>query len=782
MIWMVNKMNEKIMSKIKEDILSLESMLNISNNSENDNENEYKRAAKYIKNYINESGILLEDENEILSVFYDAFNNRFGIDALKSLNDDNLLETLFYANTDANDNLCYWLEMQPTSKEYYGGISGGSAYKFGLFKHSKTNKWTTGSPTKPVELSEEGALALGKEIRDKLISGYEIISSSKCESLEDYINCQNKLNSVLGNNINTQWIHKYFSIMFPDKFCGFHSFDWQKHVLYSLRIKPHEDYYVRSGQIAIICRYANLKYHNFIKVIVEKFGGIRRFIKLNAMIENVDYSDEMFEMKIVGIPWKDIGNLSDYDTTGAINKKAIADSLADKYFSDNKKASKYAGEIKTFYESDENSIFVIMKDDELLAFASEIEEYQYDSRKNISHYKRCSWKTTFSKVDVLPDKNECSLTMCHELRNEANLLYLYEKYFYEGNLDEGERAEKMKDRNSFVELVYKTGISTNYQYNRILFGAPGTGKSYTINKDKDELLVNGGGFERVTFHPDYSYAGFVGTYKPVSSKGEISYKFIPGPFMRTLVKALESGRSLDPKPYLLLIEEINRANVAAVFGDVFQLLDRKDGISEYAIQASEDIKEYLAEKLGGEPDNYETIRIPDNMLIWATMNSADQGVFPMDTAFKRRWDFTYLGINDAENDIIDKVVRLPGEENSIAWNSIRKGINSKMVALKINEDKQLGPYFINVDNIIEDEETNELNADEFIRIFKNKVLMYLFEDAVKQRRSDIFGGCEDSHRQVYSEICKEFDAKGIDIFSSDITNAIEEYENQRGEK
>ena len=114
-----------------------------------------------------------------------------------------------------------------------------------------------------------------------------------------------------------------------------------------------------------------------------------------------------------------------------------------------------------------------------------------------------------------------------------------------------------------------------------------------------------------------------------------------------------SGRTENVKPYLLIIEEINRANVAAVFGDIFQLLDMDEkGVSEYPIQASEDMKEYLATELGGLPDDFEQIRIPDNMFIWATMNSADQGVFPMDTAFKRRWDFTYLGIDDSEEELI----------------------------------------------------------------------------------------------------------------------------------
>ena len=138
----------------------------------------------------------------------------------------------------------------------------------------------------------------------------------------------------------------------------------------------------------------------------------------------------------------------------------------------------------------------------------------------------------------------------------------------------------------------------------------------------------------MTFHPDYSYANFVGTYKPVpckdsDGKDAITYSYVPGPFMRTYVKALQNSRTDAPKPFLLVIEEINRANVAAVFGDVFQLLDRGDDeVSEYPIQASEDIKKYLAGELGGNPDDYAEIRIPDNMFIWATMNSADQGRIP----------------------------------------------------------------------------------------------------------------------------------------------------------
>lgn len=329
-----------------------------------------------------------------------------------------------------------------------------------------------------------------------------------------------------------------------------------------------------------------------------------------------------------------------------------------------------------------------------------------------------------------------------------------------------------------TKLKYNTSLECDKPYNLIIFGAPGTGKSYKINQDKEELLKDGGAFERVTFHPDYSYANFVGTYKPVpyidgEGKEAITYEYVPGPFMRVYVNALKNGRTDDVKPYVLIIEEINRANVAAVFGDVFQLLDRNEnGVSEYPIQASEDMKKYLAKELGGIPSDYSKIKIPNNMFIWATMNSADQGVFPMDTAFKRRWDFTYLGIDDNDAEICGKYVLLSAKQSQkVEWNKLRKAINNFLAKEKINEDKQLGPYFI-AKNIVVPKSGDEISRDKFISAFKNKVIMYLFEDAAKQKRSKIFEGCKDSGTR-YSEICKAFDANGIEIFNQDIQNESE---------
>ena len=339
-------------------------------------------------------------------------------------------------------------------------------------------------------------------------------------------------------------------------------------------------------------------------------------------------------------------------------------------------------------------------------------------------------------------------------------------------------ADVTNEINDAKDIKFTTGIKSDFPPNRILFGAPGTGKSYTLNNDRKTLLGadNEVDYERVTFHPDYSYANFVGTYKPVPDKDDdgkeiITYNYVPGPFMRVYVNALKNSKTDNIKPYLLIIEEINRANVAAVFGDIFQLLDRgDDNVSEYPIQASEDIKKYLSSELNVPVEEVSKICIPDNMFIWATMNSADQGVFPMDTAFKRRWDFTYLGINDSDSDLRGKYVILGTKlKQKVEWNELRKAINNFLAKQKINEDKQLGPYFISR-KIVVPESGDEIDKDRFISTFKNKVIMYLFDDAAKQRVPKLFEGCFDNSSR-YSEICREFEEKGIGIFNSDIQMA-----------
>ena len=303
--------------------------------------------------------------------------------------------------------------------------------------------------------------------------------------------------------------------------------------------------------------------------------------------------------------------------------------------------------------------------------------------------------------------------------------------------------------------------------------------NHSINNSCDEFSTT---YERVTFHPNYSYAQFVGTYKPVTKtndeKEEIAYEYVPGPFIRTFINAKKTGQNV-----LLLIEEINRANVAAVFGDVFQLLDRKsDGTSEYPITTSEDLRKFLAkpENLGGSPNDYKTISIPSNMYIWATMNSADQGVLPMDAAFKRRWEFEYINIDDGAGELNGVTIPIPNGKNpdgsvkyeSIEWNELRKAINEQLKKVSgVNEDKLLGPFFIGDETKIKNAAQN---AEQFCKSFKSKVLMYLFEDVVKMQPGELFE-TKDGSNIHYSDICKDFDSIGLKIFVKSIYEKFPEF-------
>lgn len=317
--------------------------------------------------------------------------------------------------------------------------------------------------------------------------------------------------------------------------------------------------------------------------------------------------------------------------------------------------------------------------------------------------------------------------------------------------------------------------------NLIFFGAPGTGKSYQLAR-LAEKYFDKRNVRRVTFHPDYTYAQFVGCYKPVttmrsmtdedgrdSDASEISYRFVPGPFLETYVAAVQN----PGMNYLLVVEEINRANPAATFGDVFQLLDRdSDGRSEYEIAIPHEMREYLhvflpeyatathiqdPERLFSEQlrlkGETRRLSLPPNMFIWATMNSADQGVFPMDTAFKRRWDFRYMGIDKGADKISGYAVPVGTPTRMVNWDMLRRGINHVLLEAGVNEDKLLGPFFISPAKLAD--------SDGFTQVFKDKVLLYLFEDAAKTKASKVF-----SHegRATYSDVCEDFERLGELMF------------------
>lgn len=255
----------------------------------------------------------------------------------------------------------------------------------------------------------------------------------------------------------------------------------------------------------------------------------------------------------------------------------------------------------------------------------------------------------------------------------------------------------------------------------IYYGCPGTGKSHQV-KDLTEGLKGEKTIKfddettnvfRTTFHPDYDYSTFVGCYKPVKENGVLDYKFVPQVFTNAYVTAKKHPET----PIYLIIEEINRGNCAQIFGDLFQLLDRENGESKFPIDAEEELMKYLRDE--AQLDDYIKIKLPANFNIYATMNTSDQSLFPMDSAFKRRWEMKYIKINYTEKEA-DYTFKVNGADYH--WLEYLPCINDKITLATDSEDKQMGEFFIR----------SNMNATEF----KNKVMFYLWNDVCK----DLYAG------------------------------------------
>ena len=272
-------------------------------------------------------------------------------------------------------------------------------------------------------------------------------------------------------------------------------------------------------------------------------------------------------------------------------------------------------------------------------------------------------------------------------------------------------------------------------YNTIFYGAPGTGKSFKLDQILDDIPNKQK--ERITFHPDFDYASFVGGYKPISVKGDddkydIQYKFVAQAFAKIYVEAWKNIE--NENKYFLAIEEINRGNCAEIFGDIFQLLDRD---ANYTVTPSDEFYNYLKEELSEEHAGLkEGLKLPNNLYIYATMNTSDQSLFPMDSAFKRRWDWEYIPIcydpkTEEEKDNPSYNFKVYLDDNVyFSWNQFIKNINENHIQNEptLGMDKCIGNYFI------------KPNTEKKITIeaFINKVLFYLWNDVFKDEKNEVF--------------------------------------------
>ena len=328
-------------------------------------------------------------------------------------------------------------------------------------------------------------------------------------------------------------------------------------------------------------------------------------------------------------------------------------------------------------------------------------------------------------------------------------------------------------------------VYENMRYNTTIHEVIGNNRKIFDSIITSKTQININPIERVTFYDGYTHGQFVGSYKPFPDEDGITYKYVPGPFLRQLIKAYK----YPEHNFCLIIEEINRARADRVFGNIFQLLDRdEEGNSRYRTALSEEQKEYIKKELYQENEilvreilTYDGIYIPKNLYIWATMNCADQGVYHLDTAFKRRWGFEHIDLDENKDAFVDEektygIFYQQKDEirDAVTWNDFREVINDALMNAGIHEDRLLAPFFIGKSEFIRYKDLiypYEYFYEAEEGAFVNKILMYLFDDVLRYKRNN---------NPVFNEVYKSFSKlkKGYfndsSIFNNEILKKLNE--------
>lgn len=393
--------------------------------------------------------------------------------------------------------------------------------------------------------------------------------------------------------------------------------------------------------------------------------------------------------------------------------------------------------------------------------------------KNGEEYEDATIFAKYYDKNNLPSENELKEDLLeyvklYEFTKEHNIFEIIEKSFDENNdYDEFLKNNNIDEKKLQPLLISEKKIGKNV----LLYGVPGSGKSWTIKKDycNDESRM-----ERVIFHPDYTYGDFVGQILPKVSNGDVSYEFTSGPFTRIMKKAYENVY----ENYYLIIEEINRGNAPAIFGDIFQLLDRKneENDDDFPIKTSEYFitNADMADKIYDDKQKEkfgDRVRIPSNLSIIATMNTSDQNVFTLDNAFQRRWTMRMI-VNEFNDPDEKEFYSTPVLGTDVSWEKFCTTINEvileKNQLLMSSEDKRLGVYFVNKEEVKNTE------------LFAQKVIKYLWDDAFKFSREEVFDNKYTSLEYIIKDL-KDNEVEKFSIFEKTIREKLEEKENQSPE-
>ena len=590
-----------------------------------------------------------------LDQYYGTFRSRFGPDKLANLDGEALLTTM---HAPGKDSLVYWLEFKNDEEfpaRFGGGVGGGSSFKYGIFRRKETETWVTaGEGHNPKDLTVEEAVVIARKHRDQFLKGVELLKQLPANgSDDDYKGLQERLDREAPDVSELMWGHKYFYLLFPDKLDEAHSPEWQRFLLFKMLQRPPDGKgrYICAGRFVAAANELQIPMNHLAHSLFSLYGGRHRYWRIGTSDGKTPrkHWPLMRDGNCVAVGWPALGDLSNLEAKKE-SRERLQQVLAEKYPTTPQATGRAVSQIVSFVVGIEEGDVVLASDgDTVIGIGKVTGPYSFDSTSDFPHRRPVQW---LSLDEWKMPEHEGLQTTVHEIKKyPANFLETERRIQNPSSHTPKVDVGKLVTSTSSQQLRRLDGIPGRIQGvlerkgQLILYGPPGTGKTFwaeraaldlaaywVFGKPFDQLAegekqaVTGddkaGGLVRLCcFHPAYGYEDFIEGYRPETLNGQIAFRLRDGVFKRL---AKDAAQAPDRR-FFLIVDEINRGDIPRIFGELLTILE-KDKRGKAIVL----------------PVSGETFRVPANVFLIGTMNTADRSISLLDAALRRRFGFIEL--------------------------------------------------------------------------------------------------------------------------------------------